>query len=173
MAKWKTGSVVNLHRTFYKAKSMNANLGGWDVSKVGSLRKTFDSAEQFTGSGLDMWKTGSVTNLERTFSKANNMNVNLKDWDTSKVTDMTSTFYSAYRFVGDGLDQWDVVKVTSMDTIFLDATALTSCNKRQIADAWAGSDAFTATAYDDAWTNDTCVAAQLSDADFKQASWGT
>jgi hypothetical protein len=173
MAKWKTGSVVNLYRTFYQAIKMDANFGGWDVSKVGSLRKTFDGAQRFTGSGLDTWKTGSVTNLERTFSNANNVNVNLKYWDTSKVTAMTSTFYNAYRFVGDGLDQWDVAKVTSLDNIFLDATALTSCSKRQIADAWKTKVVFTDTSYDTDWANDTCVAAQLSDAQFKQASWGT
>ena len=72
-----------------------------------------------------------------------------------------------------GLGSWDVTKATVMTATFTSATSITSCSKRQIADAWAGSDAFTATAYDDAWTDDTCVAAQLSDADFKQASWGT
>ena len=171
MAKWKTGSVVNLYRTFYQAIKMDANFGGWDVSKVGSLRKTFDGAQRFTGSGLDTWKTGSVTNLERTFSNANNVNVNLKYWDTSKVTAMTSTFYNAYRFVGDGLDQWDVAKVTSLDNIFLDATALTSCSKRQIADAWKTKVVFTDTSYDTDWANDACP--PLTDAQFKRASWGT
>jgi len=37
---------------------------------------------------------------------------------------------------------------------FLSAKALTSCNKRKIADAWNSNAAFTATDYDTKWAPD-------------------
>ena len=36
MSKWSTKSVTSLHRTFYNADKMDADLGKWDVSKVRS-----------------------------------------------------------------------------------------------------------------------------------------
>jgi hypothetical protein len=52
---------------------------------------------------------------------------------------------------------WNInkVNINKMGDIFKDATALTSCNKRKIADAWRAPAAFTATdaAY---WAADTC-----------------
>ena len=53
-----------------------------------------------------------------------------------------------------------------MKDAFDGATALTSCNKRKIADAWASSLLFKASSYDEDW-------ARFTDAEFKQASWGT
>ena len=44
----------------------------------------------------------------------------LADWDTSLITDMNNTFYSAHRFNGD-LSGWNVSSVTSTKGMFQDA----------------------------------------------------
>jgi hypothetical protein len=94
------------------------------------------------------------------------MNANLGGWDTSKATTLYYTFNGASKFIGDGIFKWDIAKIQlfvpvcnchGMDSAFLN-TALTACNKRQIADAWKSSATFTATSYDTDWASDTCPA---------------
>jgi hypothetical protein len=59
-----------------------------------------------------------------------------------------------------------------MDGIFNGATSLTSCNKREIVDAWNNSIAFKTTPYDTEWATDTCKD-RMNDTMFKEATWGT
>ena len=68
-----------------------------------------------------------------------------------------------------GLGSWDVTKATVMTATFTSATSITSCSKRRIADAWKSNSAFTT--WNTAWAADACP--PLTDATFKQASWGT
>jgi surface protein len=41
-----------------------------------------------------------VTNMTSAFSEKSSFNGDLKNWDTSSVTDMTSMFYNAFAFRG-------------------------------------------------------------------------
>jgi surface protein len=47
---------------------------------------------------------------------------NIKDWDTSRVTDMSYMFSYVRAFNGD-VSKWDVSSVTNMDSMFLGAAA--------------------------------------------------
>jgi len=80
-----------------------------------------------------------------------------------------NTFKGASKFTGSGLPTWDIAKVTTMGSTFTSATSITSCSKRQIADVWKSNVAFAT--WNTAWTADACP--PLTDATFKQASWGT
>merc|ERR1740117_1090805 len=53
----------------------------------------------------------------RMFTWARAFNGDLKDWDVSNVTDMSSMFYDARAFNGD-LSRWNVRNVTSMEFMF-------------------------------------------------------
>jgi hypothetical protein len=71
---------------------------------------------------------------------------------------------SATKFTGVGLHTWNVAKVTTFEGgwtngMFEAATALTSCNKRRIADAWTKSNSLfkTTTTYVSAWAGETCA----------------
>ena len=132
LEKWNTGSLTNLHKAFYAAGEMNADLGGWHVSKVVTLDQTFKKAAKFVGRGLEKWNTGSLTNLQ-------------------------FAFHSATKFIGTGLNAWDVAKVSAMSETFKNADSLTSCNKRLIADAlsWNMNSAFDET-YRLQWVSDEC-----------------
>ena len=91
--------------------------------------------------------------MEKTFAGAHVFNVDLGDWELGKVRVMTYMFMNAIKFEGNYLEKWIVSKVTTMSDMF-DNTALTSCNKRRIADAWGS---LPATNYVAKWTSDTCL----------------
>jgi len=157
ISKWNTASATTLYRTFYEASAMNADLTGWKVGKVVTLRSTFNGASKFAGTGLSSWDTASATSLAYNFFNAKEMNADLTGWKVGKVVTLEHTFFSASKFTGTGVDTWDVAKVTDMGATFLSATSLTSCNKRKIADAWKSNAAFTKTTYDTDWAADKCT----------------
>ena len=171
ISKWITTSAENLYEMFREAGEMNADLSGWTVAKVTNLQSTFRGASKFAGTGLESWDTNSVNDLYKTFNDANAMNVDLGKWSVAKVTRLQQTFQGASKFRGVGLASWNIAKVTEgyMDKTFTSATSITSCNKRQIADAWKSNSAFAT--WNTAWANDACP--PLTDASFKQASLGT
>ena len=169
LSTWDTASATTLYYTFYQASEMNADLIGWKVGKVVTLENTFRDASKFTGTGLSSWDTSSATSLSRSFQWASEMNADLTGWKVAKLVTLQNTFNIASKFTGTGLSAWDVAKVTIMSNTFAVTTSLSSCNKRKIADAWKSNSAFAT--YDIAWTSDTCVGVQQTDAQFKEASW--
>jgi surface protein len=160
------------------------DIGDWDVSGVADFSWSFSQhrdvtgsqltngnpkAATFVGTAISKWTTTSATSLLGTFRGAGEMNSDLSGWNVAKVTTLLNTFNSASKFAGTGLASWDVTKVTNMVYTFTPATSITSCIKRQIADAWKSNSAFTT--WNTAWAADACP--PLTDAAFKQASWGT
>ena len=182
MSKWTTTSATSLERTFTTAGEMNSDLSGWNVAKVTTLASTFSGAPKFTGAGLGSWDTAAVTTLTNTFYKAGEMNSDFSGWNVAKVTELFYTFNSASKFTGTGLPSWNIAKVTAAPVsgfyaTFTSAKSITSCNKRLIADAWKSNSAFANAAspspssWKTAWAANACP--PLTDATFKQASWGT
>ena len=156
ISKWITSSVTSLYRTFYGAAAFNSDVSKWITSSVISLSSTFYRAAAFNGD-ISKWITSSITEMGSTFNYAVAFNGDISKWITSSVTSLYGTFYKAAAFNGTGVDLWNINKVMVMKYIFKDATALTSCNKRKIADAWKSSAVFTATTYDTDWAADTCT----------------
>jgi surface protein len=180
---WDVSKVTSLRRTFASASEMNLDLGKWDVAKVttmgqsGWMDGTFNNAVKFAGIGIDQWKTGLVTTMEGTFWDAAEMNADIGSWDVSQVTSLKSMFRNAVKYEGNGISKWSVAKVSTshsgsllggMTSTFFNAAALTSCNKRKIADAWKTNAAWVTRTYDTDWSSDTCP---LTDLSFKEASW--
>jgi hypothetical protein len=126
ISKWNTASATSLLSTFRGASEMNSDLGGWTVSKVTTLYRTFTSAYKFTGTGLSKWNTTSVTSMTNTFNLAREMNSDLSGWSVGKVTEMFYTFYGASKFVGTGLNLWDTASTVSMRYAFNAAREMNS-----------------------------------------------
>lgn len=101
---------------------MEADLGGWDVSKSTTLTRTFYRARKFTGTGIDKWIVSSVTALYQTFQDADEMNSNLAGWRVERVTTLAGAFRDAAKFKGDGLDSWRTPSVTSLYFAFYGAS---------------------------------------------------
>ena len=99
--------------------------------------------------------------MSSTFYGALAFNSDLSAWNTSSVTDMGYTFDGATSFTGTGVDLWNINKVKDMRLIFGDADALTSCNKRKIADAWKSNAAAGPSVDFPAWDADKCPVSPL------------
>ena len=67
ISKWNTVSATSLDSTFFGARMMNADLTGWKVGKVKSLKSTFRSTYKFTGTGLSSWDVAKVGTMGGTF----------------------------------------------------------------------------------------------------------
>jgi hypothetical protein len=168
---WITSSVINLLQMFKGAAAFNADISGWDVSRVSNFNTAFNACAEFEGTGLGKWAMTEAITLVSTFYGASKFNADLGAWAVQKVTNLQNTFRAA-NFAGTGLDKWNVNSVIKMTSTFDGAASLTTCNKRKIAHAWASNTAFTDTTYDTAWAGEPwCVGAALSDAEFKTASW--
>ena len=149
------------------------DIGDWDTSGVKDFSYSFSTgrnqaggssvsdgnpkAAKFVGTAISKWNTGSATSPHRTFRGASVMNADLSGWKVGKVVKLYGTFDGASKFTGTGLSSWDVAKVTDMGHTFRPTTSLTTCNKRNIADAWKSSAVFVATTYDTDWAADTCT----------------
>jgi surface protein len=63
------------------------------------------------------WNTSRVTNMKSTFSGRARFDEDLSRWNASNVIDMSYMFYGATQFNGD-LSRWDVANVTNMYGMF-------------------------------------------------------
>ena len=145
LSKWTTTSVISLDGIFKGAGAMNADLGGWNVATVTTMRSTFFDAAEFTGKGLSSWKTALssepyVTKFFKTFYGATKMNVDLSGWDVSHVP-------------------FEI----DMPTMFHGTDSLSSCNRRRILDKWnyypdsPGVKSDVLTYPSDFWSDATCT----------------
>jgi surface protein len=68
------------------------------------------------------WDTSKVTNMSSMFSECPQFNQDLGNWNTGNVTNMTGMFYNCSTFDCD-LSKWDVSKTTNMYLMFSSCTA--------------------------------------------------
>jgi surface protein len=52
---WSTSNLRSMTEMFNEADAFDDNLSKWDTSNLGSLYRTFDNANVFTGKGLEQW----------------------------------------------------------------------------------------------------------------------
>ena len=147
----------------------------WDTSGVPSFFRAFTTFRNETGEyayngnskaatfngDISKWDTSSATSMVATFNKAAAFNGDVSAWITSSVKSMGRTFSYATSFTGTGVDLWNINKVKDMRLIFGDADALTSCNKRKIADAWKSNAAAGPSVDFPAWDADKCPVSPL------------
>ena len=129
---WDTSRVTTMRATFNGAKAFNQPIGSWDTSQVTDMTETFYQAEAFN-QDIGGWDTSQVTVMHRTFNSAIAFNQDIGNWDTSKVTDMSYMFYQASAFNQD-IGNWDTSKVTDMTHMFYQASAF-----NQYISSWTGT----------------------------------
>ena len=113
MSNWDTSRVTSLRRTFFWCDLVH---GRWSV-KLGYVecddllfKETFSGSTSFTGEGLS-------------------------DWNTSGVTDLSSTFSGAIEFNAD-ISSWDVSRLVAFRDTFSDSLSLFFCTERSIYNSW-------------------------------------
>lgn len=133
---WNTSNVTNMQTMFNTSGAVtslfNQNIGAWNVSKVTNF------ASMFAGSGgavlsynnggssdINNWTlatTGSIS-FASMFSGASIFNQPIGNWNTSRVTNMSSMFgaIGAVAAFNQNIGSWNVSSVTNMYQMFLNA----------------------------------------------------
>ncbi len=147
---WDTSNVTNMERTFDAsggvaglAGKFNQYIGNWNTSKVTTIRTMFFNQTSFNqdistksvtvnGITYTAWDTLNVTDMGFAFSLLGNIGVfnkNIGNWNTSKVTNISSMFQNQQFFNQDISTKvvtvgaktyiaWDTSNVTSMSSMF-------------------------------------------------------
>ena len=66
------------------------------------------------------WNTSNVTNMSSIFESASSFNQDIGGWDTSNVTDMSYMFSEASSFNQD-LSKWNLLRIQDLTDIFIDS----------------------------------------------------
>jgi len=111
--------TTSLAGTFQGARTLNANLSGWNVSGVTNMQSMFQSATAFNGD-LSGWNTANVTTMYAMFNGASAFNRDISSWSTGSVTTMAYMFQSATAF-DQPLNGWNTANVTTMYAMFNNA----------------------------------------------------
>ncbi|MFN5351892.1 MAG: BspA family leucine-rich repeat surface protein, partial [Alphaproteobacteria bacterium] len=129
---WNTSQVTDMSGMFHNASAFNQ-----DISRKTGTDNKFDNVTDCNPLSAppnnDYWNTGCVTTMSWMFRGATNFNQNIGSWDTSKVTDMSSMFYSISSIstfnngnapgVSGNLLNWNTSQVTTMQDMFRGAIA--------------------------------------------------
>jgi surface protein len=106
---------------FLNKDSFNADIRGWNVSKVTNMAAMFFSASAFNRA-IGSWDVSKVTEMGTMFYDATAFNKAIGSWDVSRVTDMGLMFQYATAF-NQPIGSWDVSRVTDMKYMFAYATS--------------------------------------------------
>ena len=91
-----------------------------DMKKAVSAWKTDSGAADQTYGPIKDWDTSKVTDMSDLFYLADAFNADIGDWDVAAVTDMSNMFRFAETFNQD-IGDWDVSAVTDMSFMFYHA----------------------------------------------------
>ena len=97
--------------------------------KLTTCANMFDGCSGLTSINLSNFDTSNVTDMSYMFSGCEGLtSLNLSNFDTSNVTDMRYMFYVCSGLTSLNLSNFDTSNVTSMDSMFNDCIGLTSIN---------------------------------------------
>ncbi|NAS14355.1 BspA family leucine-rich repeat surface protein [Poritiphilus flavus] len=89
-----------------------------DLGNVTNMGSAFRACTSLTGTtSFSNWNTAKVTNMSSMFEGASEFNVDIGSWNTSKVTLMSFMFQDASAFDQD-IGSWDVANVTNLHKMF-------------------------------------------------------
>ena len=96
-------------------------LGDIDTQYITDMSYIFycSQRENSNFSGIELWNTSNVTNMEYMFAKTSYFNKDISSWDVSSVESMKSMFWRAESF-NQPLELWNVSKVRNMNAMFCD-----------------------------------------------------
>lgn len=113
---WNTSGLTHTDYMFNTARSLvQPSFSGWNVSNVTKMDYMF-SQTPFNGY-ISNWDVSKVTSLSGTFYSATSFNQNINNWNVSAVTNLNQTFQRALSF-NQPLSGWNVSNVTNMTATF-------------------------------------------------------
>jgi len=125
-------NVINIDSMVANCSSLtNLALNNWNISKISSHTDLFINCDSLSNISASGW-TGFSGNKLRTiiseyFGNVQSLkSLNLSNWNTSSVTDM-SRMFSEFTFLTTiNLSNWDTSNVTTMESMFEGCNLLTS-----------------------------------------------
>jgi surface protein len=89
-----------------------------NTAAVIDMRFAFaDCSSLTTVPNMNFWNTSNVTNMTSTFEGATNFNENIGGWNTSKVKNIDKMFFHAMRF-NQNISNWDVRAIQTANDMF-------------------------------------------------------
>lgn len=120
IGRWNTSGVTRLFNTFQFTKpdpeASPLDLSGWDVAGVTAMGFLFQSSH-LSNLNLSQWDVSRVKTFNKLAEYAPRFNEDVSGWNTSGATDMRSAFRTALSFNQD-ITQWDVSRVEKMNNMF-------------------------------------------------------
>ena len=123
-----TGLVKNANSAFraIEGDSFDGSTFGPAMSSVTSLFLAFDNSA-LKQINVSNWDTSNVTNMSNTFSHCELLaSVDVSKWNTSKVTNMEGMFVGCNLLASVDVNKWNTSKVTDMASMFSSCGTLRS-----------------------------------------------
>ena len=130
ISKWNTSKVVDMSAMFNNdSKINNLNLSNWNVSQVNTMERMFSSCSTLNNIGdISNWDTRNVTTIDSMFSQSKFVNLNLSNWNISKLNIASYTFSSMSNLKTLDISNWDTSNVTNMQFFVAYDNNLTTIN---------------------------------------------
>ncbi|WP_201307930.1 BspA family leucine-rich repeat surface protein [Companilactobacillus farciminis] len=121
LSNFDTSKVTKMNSMFSVNDTLVKIIGNFNTSKLENMGSMFSDTNILDLSNLNIadWDTSKVTNMSRSFANSEMQNFDfVKNWDTSLVTNFSSMFAGS-KIVKLDLSNWDTRKASSMN-YFLD-----------------------------------------------------
>jgi surface protein len=118
LSDWDVSNAVTMERMFAGAENFRGfGLDRWNVSRVQDFSYMLAGAK-IIDADVSAWNTANAKTMEGMFSKTQKFNGRLATWNVSNVESMAFMFSSARGYKGGDLRQWNVSKVLDMTEQF-------------------------------------------------------
>jgi len=122
---WDVSRVQSFANAFYSMPStFDPDLGAWNVSSALEMQFMFAFSSNYSGRGVETWRTPLVLNLAQTFSftavgrEGSTAPNAFIDWQVGSCTNFNGVFFGCAHFAGLGVDYWNVSSARHMQYMF-------------------------------------------------------
>ncbi|PZL75692.1 hypothetical protein CI088_04420 [Enterococcus plantarum] len=119
MSEWITGKVTSMSSMFYNVSSLKTlDISGWNTENVTTMSSMFSGTTKLTDLDISDWNVNNVQYMYSMFQSSGVADLNVINWDTSKVLNMNSMFSQAANLAKLDLSTWNTIKTTTMTNMF-------------------------------------------------------
>ncbi len=126
---WNTAEVIDMSRLFASCSKLKEIVFGpnWNVGKVKFFNNFFNGCTNLEKDclHLEKWDTNSAVNMSGMFMQTNFTSLDLSNFDTKKVADMSSMFSNCVNLESLNLSSFDTSNVRNMTSMFYYCSSLT------------------------------------------------
>ncbi|OTO08302.1 hypothetical protein A5882_003774, partial [Enterococcus sp. 4E1_DIV0656] len=124
-----TRNVTLMNSMFMSTALTSLNLSNFDTSKVTRLQQMFDGSRNLSSLlGAENWDTSNVVDMGFLFRSTAFTNLDLTDWNVSRVSNMQQMFSGMTRLNSLDISSWNTSSLTTFSNIFASTTSLSEIN---------------------------------------------